>query len=152
MDFDQTYGRQIKDKVKDMLVAAAKPIFKKRIEGACGYGDGNSISDWLGDGGSCAELFWQVIPHQFAEATWILRRMVFAIDSGLLSIVIESGALDVISMINFGTNVSFDISLVVGDIRDCLRHVLGGSISFVSRKANVVAHNLAKYVLSIAQL
>ena len=77
--------------------------------------------------------------------------MVFAIDSGLLPIVIEFDALDVVSMINFGTNFSSDISLVVGDIRDCLYRVLGGSISFVSRKVNVVAHNLSKYVLSIGE-
>ncbi|KAK3229888.1 hypothetical protein Dsin_001769 [Dipteronia sinensis] len=88
---------------------------------------------------------------QIAEATCILRGMVFAFNSGLFSIVFKFDALDVVNMINSGFNVSSASGLVVDDIKECLRHVVGGSISFVSKNADVVSHNLAKYALSIAE-
>lgn len=53
---------------------------------------------------------------QITEAMAILRGLIFAIDSGLLPIKVESDALEVVNLINSGSQIHDEIGLVVGDI------------------------------------
>ncbi|KAI9191352.1 hypothetical protein LWI28_007377 [Acer negundo] len=85
--------------------------------------------------------------HEIAESTGILWGITPAVDRGLLSIVVEFDAQSVVNLFNSGTNVSSDIRLIIGDIRDYLRLDGLASISFVPRTGNVVAHNIAKFAL-----
>ncbi|KAK2635038.1 hypothetical protein Ddye_029830 [Dipteronia dyeriana] len=88
---------------------------------------------------------------QVAEATTILRGINFDLETGLVPCVIESNELEVIKMINSGKNISTDIGLIVFDIRDCFLRPVEGSMGHVSRKTNVVTHNLSKYALAIVE-
>ncbi|KAK3193340.1 hypothetical protein Dsin_024650 [Dipteronia sinensis] len=74
-----------------------------------------------------AQVFAKRFPPDIAEATGILRGVKFAILRGI--------------------KFAMESRLIIDDIRDCLRHAGGATISFVLRKANVVAHKLAKLAL-----
>ncbi|KAK3204419.1 hypothetical protein Dsin_018465 [Dipteronia sinensis] len=85
------------------------------------------------------------------EGCRILRGISVVVESGLLPIVIESNALNVVNLVNSSINVCSDIGLVVRDIKDCIRNGMVDSIFFSPRKANVVAHRLAKHALLLAE-
>ncbi|KAK3218112.1 hypothetical protein Dsin_012082 [Dipteronia sinensis] len=75
------------------------------------------------------------------------RVMRFAIDSGLIHAVIESDAKVVVDLVLSGVAPQADVGVIISDI-----FLLIGcnaiSISYVPRRANMVAHNLAKLVVS----
>ncbi|KAK3206238.1 hypothetical protein Dsin_020284 [Dipteronia sinensis] len=86
-----------------------------------------------------------------AEALVILKGITFAIESGLLPVVIKSDMLEVVNNINLGNNFSLDVGSILLDIRDLLQSYASCCVVYVSRKANVVAHNLSKINLSIEE-
>ncbi|KAK3193591.1 hypothetical protein Dsin_024901 [Dipteronia sinensis] len=88
---------------------------------------------------------------QAAEAITVLRGIELAIDTGLVSAVIESDALGVVNQIKSrGPNAS-DIGIVVDDIVSRFSVLAGRSVDHVSRKANFVAHTLSRMALTIAE-
>ncbi|KAK2634259.1 hypothetical protein Ddye_029051 [Dipteronia dyeriana] len=84
-----------------------------------------------------------------AEACAILRGLTFAFVTGLLLVLVKSDALEVVNMIKSGKEISAEIGLFVGDIQELLLCNSGCLISYVSKKMNVVAHNISKLALSI---
>ena len=82
-------------------------------------------------------------PH-VVKAMGILRGIRFAMDSGLVPLVMESDALNVVSMINDSSPISSDVCIIILDIKDCIDCLLNVNVSYVPRVANVVAHKLSK--------
>ena len=70
---------------------------------------------------------------------------------GLFPTMIESDALGVVNLVNSDGIILADIGLVIQYIQTRIKRGLVKWVRFVPRKANVVAHNLAKLVLSINQ-
>ncbi|KAK2652478.1 hypothetical protein Ddye_012363 [Dipteronia dyeriana] len=93
---------------------------------------------------SCAQVSL-VNFSPLSEALAILRGPGFAIDSGLWPCVVESDSQTVVSMINSGSAPLSDIGLIIEDILDLLKGPLICSVNFISRKANLAAHCLAKH-------
>ncbi|KAK3205088.1 hypothetical protein Dsin_019134 [Dipteronia sinensis] len=85
---------------------------------------------------------------QLAEAVAIHRGLVLACETGLYPVEVESDAKVVVGWINDSKHYSSEVGLVMDAIRQILRYNVSCSIKFVSRKANVVAHTLAKLALS----
>ncbi|KAK3230173.1 hypothetical protein Dsin_002054 [Dipteronia sinensis] len=84
-----------------------------------------------------------------AEAHVIYRGLIFAKDSGLLPCMVESDPQVVDKLINWCDIPISDIGTLISDIR-----FFGGChsncrIVFPPRKTNMVAHNLAKFGLTI---
>ncbi|KAK2642363.1 hypothetical protein Ddye_024126 [Dipteronia dyeriana] len=67
------------------------------------------------------------------ETMAILRGMTFATESGLLPIVVESNALEVVNLINSGNQIHVDIDLVVDDIRQTPTNISGGMVRLFSK-------------------
>ncbi|KAK3229592.1 hypothetical protein Dsin_001473 [Dipteronia sinensis] len=80
------------------------------------------------------------------EAIAILKGLHFAVDSSLLSAVLESDAKWVVDLINNEGKSDADIGVIVSDIV-AVSNSSGISISFVPRTANMAAHSLAKMAL-----
>ncbi|KAK3193886.1 hypothetical protein Dsin_025196 [Dipteronia sinensis] len=85
-----------------------------------------------------------------AETMAVLQGLNFAIDLGVRPIVIESDALAAVKLIDSGAYSSADIGVIIGEILTKLEGIDGGSVQFVSREANYVAHTLARMGLSIS--
>ncbi|KAK1560929.1 hypothetical protein Q3G72_032435 [Acer saccharum] len=92
--------------------------------------------------GSSLQSISACFSPQVAEAMAILRGIRFA-----TLICVESDAKVVVGMINGGVAPLADIGLVVQDILSFVRRFLI-SISFASRRVNLVAHSLAQLALS----
>ncbi|KAI9169048.1 hypothetical protein LWI28_006172 [Acer negundo] len=67
-----------------------------------------------------------------------------------LGVVVESDSLGVVNLINSGSTHLAELGLVCNDIAKRTDERLVRGVHFVSRKANVVDHTLAKMALSIA--
>ncbi|KAK3225424.1 hypothetical protein Dsin_005286 [Dipteronia sinensis] len=85
---------------------------------------------------------------QLAEAVAIHRGLVLACETGLYPIEVESDAKVVVGWINDSKHYSSEVGLVIDAIHKILRYNISCSIKFVSKKANVVTHTLAKLALS----
>ncbi|KAK2642329.1 hypothetical protein Ddye_024092 [Dipteronia dyeriana] len=85
---------------------------------------------------------------QVVEAIAILRGLIIARDSGLLPCVVEFDAL-VVNFINSGVTPLSEVGLVIHDIILFLGNNCDCSISFVPRVANMTAHGLTKFSLSV---
>ncbi|KAK2645541.1 hypothetical protein Ddye_020736 [Dipteronia dyeriana] len=83
---------------------------------------------------------------QITKAVAIFRGLVLAVNSGLLPLVVESSTKAVIDMINSGVAPQADIGVIIHDILSLLSK-FPISISFVSRRANIVAHSFAKLAI-----
>ncbi|KAK3194745.1 hypothetical protein Dsin_026055 [Dipteronia sinensis] len=79
----------------------------------------------------------------------LLCKIKFAIDLGVRPVVIESDALAAVKLIDSGVYTSADIGLIIGEILTKLEGIDGGSVRFVSREANYVAHTPVRMGLSI---
>ncbi|KAK2657606.1 hypothetical protein Ddye_010658 [Dipteronia dyeriana] len=88
---------------------------------------------------------------QVAEAVAIFRGIKLTIETSLTSCCIESGAEVVVGWINSKNPLCSKIGVVIDDIHVLLEQVHCGSINFVSRKANQVAHMLAKNGISFVE-
>ena len=66
-------------------------------------------------------------------------------NSGVVPVSIESDAAVVVKWINGGEYLCSDIGSIIVDIRNLLSHLCCASVAFVPRKANQVAHFLAKH-------
>ncbi|KAK3204140.1 hypothetical protein Dsin_018186 [Dipteronia sinensis] len=86
-------------------------------------------------------------PPLVAEAMAILSGLEFVANTGLLPSILESDALGVVNMINADSVGSTDFSLVILDIKECIRGLRVHLVSFVSRNTNVVAHEIAKLAI-----
>ncbi|KAK3229615.1 hypothetical protein Dsin_001496 [Dipteronia sinensis] len=80
---------------------------------------------------------------QVAEASAILRGMHVAVEADLLPAVLKSDAKWVVEAINDNRPSYADIGIIIKDIVDVMSEY-AISVSFISRKANMVAHALAK--------
>ncbi|KAK2659729.1 hypothetical protein Ddye_006262, partial [Dipteronia dyeriana] len=84
-----------------------------------------------------------------AEAVAILCGIEFAIDLGLMPVVVESDALGVVKLINSCCPNSVEICFVCKDIVSRIQYGSVTGSHFGPRKANDVTHSLAKMALSI---
>ncbi|KAK1569059.1 hypothetical protein Q3G72_032092 [Acer saccharum] len=84
-----------------------------------------------------------------AEVVAMLHGVIFAIETRLVTIIVEFHALGVVKLVNVGGSSSIDISLVVNDIVTRLKGIEGGLVVFVSRKANYVAYTLSKMIRGV---
>ncbi|KAK3198222.1 hypothetical protein Dsin_021637 [Dipteronia sinensis] len=121
------------------------------LEFECGSWCGNSKPLWLCDG-FCAQQIEACYSPIVAEATAVLREIILAVKTGLVPFVVETDALGVVNLVKAGCSFSNDIGLVINDILAHLREAPGVSLNFVPRKANYVAHSLAKLALESSEL
>ncbi|KAK2635015.1 hypothetical protein Ddye_029807 [Dipteronia dyeriana] len=84
-----------------------------------------------------------------AEAMALLLGTTFVEDAGLLPAVVEFDALGVLKLVDTGNPTSAYIELVLQGILACMQHGAVGTMSFVTRKANAVAHTLSKLASTI---
>ncbi|KAK1557174.1 hypothetical protein Q3G72_019476 [Acer saccharum] len=96
-----------------------------------------------------AALNFRGYSPQVAEAMALLPGIAFMEDASLLSAIVEFDALGVLNLINTRNPTSVYIGLVMQGILACMQHGVVGTMSFVTRKANVVAHNLSKLAVTI---
>ncbi|KAK3219971.1 hypothetical protein Dsin_013941 [Dipteronia sinensis] len=99
---------------------------------------------------SSAQTISASLSASTAEALAVFSCLIFARDSGLSPVIIESDAQVVVNLINSGNIPLSDIGLIIHDINQVLRNFPSCRVSFVSRLANMAAHSLAKYGLLIA--
>ncbi|KAK2662898.1 hypothetical protein Ddye_001472 [Dipteronia dyeriana] len=100
---------------------------------------------------SSAQYLQAPISSHIAEALVVLHGIRFALNSGLLPFLVESDALNVVNLIRFGCSPDVDVGIVVRKILEVRNAFLDPLIFFASRKSNLVAHSLAKMVLSIEE-
>ncbi|KAK3184105.1 hypothetical protein Dsin_031391 [Dipteronia sinensis] len=93
--------------------------------------------------GACAQPIHVGYSPQIPKALTILSGLRFAQDSCLMPCLIEFDAQAVVNLI-YSISVPFS-----EDIRLLLENSPGCCIEFVSRKANMAVHGLAKFNLSI---
>ncbi|KAK3198816.1 hypothetical protein Dsin_022231 [Dipteronia sinensis] len=98
---------------------------------------------------SAAQHLVALVSPPVVESMAILCGIRLALLSNLVPFVVESDALSVIKLVHVGRTPSFDIGIVIHDILSCVEGDLSRLFQFVHRKANMVAHNLAKMALSI---
>ncbi|KAK3182976.1 hypothetical protein Dsin_030262 [Dipteronia sinensis] len=93
--------------------------------------------------GSSTQSLVACFSPQVAEATALLRSIMFAVDSGLIPAVVESYANDVVDLVNSGLPPLTHIGTVISDIIRliCCHEIV---VSFVPRSMNLVAYSLAK--------
>ncbi|KAK3182823.1 hypothetical protein Dsin_030109 [Dipteronia sinensis] len=84
-----------------------------------------------------------------AEALTIHYGFMFTTDTGLLPCSLETVAQVVVSHIRSGSAPLFDVGLVISDIIYFLDCNPSCSVAFVPKKANMVAHRLAKLGLTL---
>ncbi|KAK3185095.1 hypothetical protein Dsin_032381 [Dipteronia sinensis] len=96
----------------------------------------------LGLNGGLVGLGLIIRDHQ---AFAILSGLRFAIEAGLLPCLIESDALAVVNLIRSSSIPFSETGLIIKDIRLMLENSPGCMVVFVPRKANMAAHELAKY-------
>ncbi|KAK0607982.1 hypothetical protein LWI29_023530 [Acer saccharum] len=61
---------------------------------------------------------------------------------------IESDAAMVVGWINNSRKIDSEVGLVIEEIRLMVQGMIGCTVNYASRKANFVAHNIAKLALS----
>ncbi|KAK1577682.1 hypothetical protein Q3G72_023807 [Acer saccharum] len=83
-----------------------------------------------------------------AEALAILRGLHFAFDTGLFPCTLESDAKVVVDLVNSRNVPCAEVGLIIGDICNFIVTHPGCKFVFVPRKANMVAHSLARLSLS----
>ncbi|KAK3225999.1 hypothetical protein Dsin_005861 [Dipteronia sinensis] len=88
---------------------------------------------------------------QIAEALAILCGIEFAIDIGQVPIEIQSDAFGVVKFVNEKVTPLADTRIILSDIQELLCIVPIVSVSYVSRKADMVAHCLVKIALTISE-
>ncbi|KAK3195671.1 hypothetical protein Dsin_026981 [Dipteronia sinensis] len=84
-----------------------------------------------------------------AEVVAILRGLSFALEVGLFPCSIEYDVLVVIKVLQSDSDPFSEVGLVLHDIRLLLPRDSSSLVSFVLRNANMAAHGLAKFALSI---
>ncbi|KAK3210631.1 hypothetical protein Dsin_015337 [Dipteronia sinensis] len=85
----------------------------------------------------------------FAEVVAVLMGITFAFESNFVPFVVETDSLGVVNLVSDGSQVAVDIVLIINDIIARLRYDLRCKVTFVSGKADFVAHNLSKLGLEI---
>ncbi|KAK3206532.1 hypothetical protein Dsin_020578 [Dipteronia sinensis] len=85
---------------------------------------------------------------QVAEAVAVLRGLQLACDTGLAPVVAETDAAVVAKWISEKTQLYSEVGLVIADILTLVHSMRCCSVDYVPRKANQVAHLLAKMALS----
>ncbi|KAK2664583.1 hypothetical protein Ddye_003157 [Dipteronia dyeriana] len=107
-------------------------------------GLGMVIRDSLGEVlvTSAQRLVSNVSP-QIAKAMAIFKGLQFAMNNGLLPVVIELDAQGVVNYINNDLDSAAELGLIIWDIKDLLQMSSSIVVVYASRKANMVAHNLS---------
>ncbi|KAK0576028.1 hypothetical protein LWI29_027236 [Acer saccharum] len=93
----------------------------------------------------------RISPQKLQKLWQFFGGLTFAIDTGLLPVLVESNVLEVVNLINSGKDISAKVGLYVGDIRELLLCNSGCSIGYAFRKENVVTHNISKLALSAVE-
>ncbi|KAK2643243.1 hypothetical protein Ddye_025006 [Dipteronia dyeriana] len=88
---------------------------------------------------------------EVAEAVAMLRGITLAVYIGLVPVIIESDHHNLVRKVVDMDPTDVDIGLVVNDILFYILNRTASLVSYVSRKANKVAHSLAKMALAITE-
>ncbi|KAK2659363.1 hypothetical protein Ddye_005896 [Dipteronia dyeriana] len=96
---------------------------------------------------SATKRFESFFSPEIIEAMAILRGLRLALENGLVPMILESDALDLVNKIRSQTVPSSEVGVIIHDILILLGNLDLSSIRFVSRLANKVAHCLAKLAL-----
>ncbi|KAL5754547.1 hypothetical protein ACOSP7_022767 [Xanthoceras sorbifolium] len=98
---------------------------------------------------SCVDKITGMLPPIVAEAKAILLGLSVAIEGGFSSLIIESECAKVIKLLSESKSPISAVGMVINDIQDTLRFSSASAhFMHVSRNGNVVAHSLAKLVIS----
>ena len=97
---------------------------------------------------SSAQLVKATVSPLVAEAMAVLCGIHLALDSGLCPFQVETDSLSVVNLVIKGCPPLGDVGTVIGDILALLDTLPACSVIFAPRKANVVAHCLARLALS----
>ncbi|KAK3222715.1 hypothetical protein Dsin_009740 [Dipteronia sinensis] len=84
-----------------------------------------------------------------SEALAILSGRRFTLEVGLFPCVIEFDSQVTVNLMHSGSDRFADVGLVLNDIRLLLSSVSDELMEFVPKKANMAAHGLAKFALSL---
>ncbi|KAK1552164.1 hypothetical protein Q3G72_011625 [Acer saccharum] len=134
--FYQISGRQLLLVIEHIAVAGRVADISWRPPD-----EGITLGDVLA---SSSQLVMALLCPVVAEALAVYRGLVFARDSGLLPCMIETDAQVVVKIIDSGSVPLSDIGTIISDIVQKLDCHSGCNVIFSSRKANLVAHGLAK--------
>ncbi|KAK2645061.1 hypothetical protein Ddye_020256 [Dipteronia dyeriana] len=93
---------------------------------------------------SCTQSIYLNYSLVLVESVVVLRGLRFAFKSGIWPCVIESDSQVVVLMVNSGSSPLDEIGLIVDDIADMMNSIPRCRVCFISRKANMAAHYLAK--------
>ncbi|KAL5783297.1 hypothetical protein ACOSP7_008326 [Xanthoceras sorbifolium] len=97
---------------------------------------------------SYTSLLLGLFSSDIGEALAILLGLRLAIDMGLSTVCVESDAASVVKQLSSQVSSCSDIGLILDDILSLVVNFAALSFSSVRRSANIVAHSLAKFVLS----
>ncbi|TXG66886.1 hypothetical protein EZV62_008161 [Acer yangbiense] len=82
--------------------------------------------------------------NDISYALAIYMGLLFATVSGLELVEVESDAQVVVNLINSKSHNYAEVGMIICDIVELLKSMLGSRVSYASREVNVVAHELAK--------
>ncbi|KAK3194925.1 hypothetical protein Dsin_026235 [Dipteronia sinensis] len=97
---------------------------------------------------SSAQYLKAVFSPLIAELVAVLRGIRLALDMGLIPVQVETYSLNTVDLVLNGTSPPSDIGTIIGDISVLLASCPTGSVLFVPRQANGVAHRLTKMTVS----
>ncbi|KAK4840523.1 hypothetical protein QYF36_010958 [Acer negundo] len=92
-----------------------------------------------------------MIPPLIVEALEMWHGIVLAVENGLVPFHIETDSLQVPDLVNKGQVSPVEVGSTISLILSSLEKALGCVVSHISRKGNLVAHNLAKLALSLVK-
>ncbi|XP_018813588.2 uncharacterized protein LOC108985665 [Juglans regia] len=88
---------------------------------------------------------------KLAEAMAALRAVLLCKQLGISRVLLEGDALNVVNDINSEAKDWSSVGLIIQDIKAELQNLEYGSIQFISRNSNCIAHCLAKDALKLSQ-
>ncbi|KAL5750327.1 hypothetical protein ACOSP7_024930 [Xanthoceras sorbifolium] len=83
------------------------------------------------------------------EIMAILKGLQFAVESGLVPVVLKSDSSLAVSAINGDTVFLSEVGLIIHDVVELLRSIPSSAVRFVPRSANMAAHYLARFALRL---
>ncbi|TXG46802.1 hypothetical protein EZV62_026096 [Acer yangbiense] len=124
-------------------IKAKQPVGTVRV--------GIIVRDWTGSVlGSSAQTISAGFSPLVAEAIALLRGLCFARDVGLWPCLVELDALSVVNLIlDNGPLPCSEIGFVIQDIKNIIAGCPDCKVAFAPRLANLAAHSLAKFGLTI---
>ncbi|KAF5481630.1 hypothetical protein F2P56_002269, partial [Juglans regia] len=114
-------------------------------------GVGVVIRNWEGSVTATLSSSRCIFPDaKLAEAMAALRAVLFCKQIGISRVLLEGDALNVVNDINSEAKDWSSVGLIIQDIKTELQNLEYGSVHFISRNSNCIAHCLAKNALKLS--